>query len=360
MVISSSPKHHKYSRESAAEDFGSKDCIINIQSAPKEYTTPSATECRATSPREQTNTIQEQTNRAKGILWVSIWFMLNVVLAVLMKHIFTSSSFKFPVLMSTVHMIVGTLLSQGVLISGLVPGEKSISKQGEKHLRYFVVLFCLNIAFGNIAVKIVNLPLSQVVRSTIPVFMMIASRLILKVKPSASIVASVVPIVVGVAMTVYGDVELTVLSLFLLIVGNIFAALKVVVTNLYLTKDKLHPMVMLAKLSPMASIVMFAFSLLNNEVSTFITVYNEISVQTYLLVILSGLISFALNWTNFLANMNTSPLTMSVLGNLKQVVLVFLSMFLFGTNLPLFSAVGIAVATAGLMIYSFLKCFKSK
>jgi drug/metabolite transporter (DMT)-like permease len=297
---------------------------------------------------------QTLTTRSNAIFWVSVWFTINVGLAVLMKTVFSSSLFKFPVLMSTVHMLVGTILSQIVMRAGIIQNQKT-SKVLDTKLRYFVFLFCLNIAFGNIAVKIVNLPLSQIVRSTIPVFMMIASRMILKTVPSIKVMLSVIPIVAGVAMTVYGDIELTLLSLIILIIGNVMAALKVVITNLYLSENNLNPMVMLSKLSPLATVVMFSFTILNGEMSRFLQVYDEISFATYLWVIVSGLLSFALNWTNFLANKKTSPLTMSVLGNLKQVVLVFISMVMFNTEIVMFTAIGITIATAGMMLYSYLK-----
>src|SRR3989338_7364353 len=103
-------------------------------------------------------------SRTQRAIWVTSWFLLNTGLALLMKFVFDSSAFKFPVLMSTVHMVICTILSFLTMHSGMVPNEK-LGASGNKRLRYFVFLFCLNIAFGNVAVKIVNLPLSQMVRS---------------------------------------------------------------------------------------------------------------------------------------------------------------------------------------------------
>jgi uncharacterized membrane protein len=292
-------------------------------------------------------------SRVPGIVWVVVWFFLNVALAILMKIVFSNSSFKFPVLMSTVHMIVSTILSQIVMSTGMIP-KQEISEEGTRRLRYFVVLFCLNIAFGNIAVEIVNLALSQLVRSAIPIFIMVIAKLVLNVTPSLSVILSVFPIVIGVGMAAYGDIELTVTSFALLIMGNIFAALKVVVTNKSLTQYKLHPMVMLAQLSPASSVVMFFFAVINGEVSRFALVYRDIDAITYMFVILSGVMAFFLNWTNFLANMHTSPLTMSVLGNVKQALIIVLSLVLFHTHIKILSGVGVTVTMAGMMLYTYL------
>jgi uncharacterized membrane protein len=292
-------------------------------------------------------------NRVPGVVWVFIWFALNVALAVLMKVVFSGSKFKFPVIMSTVHMIVSAILSQIVMSTGSIP-KQEINEEGTRRLRYFVVLFCLNIAFGNIAVEIVNLALSQLVRSAIPIFIMVISRFVLNTTPTLSVILSVFPIVIGVGMAAYGDVELTVISFALLILGNIFAALKVVVTNKSLTQYKLHPMVMLAKLSPASSVVMFAFAIMNGEVTRFAQVYQDIDFMTYMFVVLSGVMAFFLNWTNFLANMHTSPLTMSVLGNVKQALIIVLSLVLFQTSIKMLSAIGVTITMAGMMLYTYL------
>ncbi len=291
----------------------------------------------------------------KKAFWIFSWFMLNTGLALLMKFIFDSSAFKFPVLISTIHMLICTVLSLLTMRSRNIPKEK-LRSEGNLRLQYLVFLFCLNIAFGNIAVMIVSLPLSQMVRSTIPIFIMILSTIMLRTRNTCSLAITVLPIVIGVAMTAYGDIELTATSLIILVIGNIFAAMKVVVTNKYLVKDEIHPMVMLAKLSPLATLVMLSFAVINGEIVKFAQVWNEIGASTYFWVLTSGGISFFLNWTNFLASKSTSPLTMSVLGNLKQVVLVFISIVFFGTQITVVSLFGITIATIGLTAYSFVKC----
>jgi uncharacterized membrane protein len=187
---------------------------------------------------------------------------------------------------------------------------------------------------------------------------MIIARIVQNTTNSTLTLLSVIPIIVGVFVIVYEDVQLTIESLVLLIIGNILAALKVVVTNLYLVEYQLHPMTMLSKLLPMASIVMFLMAVINGELQAFLLVYKEISITTYFWILFSAIMSFALNWTNFLANKNTSPLTMSILGNLKQVILVVFSVVLFHSTITGTSSIGIVIATVGLTFYSYLKVTK--
>ncbi|KAL0479839.1 hypothetical protein AKO1_007443 [Acrasis kona] len=364
-------RKYKLLEEAGESTPSPKECTINVKKTPISPIAETALtfEQKKDSVDNQGQPSEVQAPKTEnstpptdkfGPLYVATWFFLNVFLAILMKAVFSNSSFKFPVIMSSAHMIVGTILSQIVLRSGAVDEGKPIDAEGTKRLRYFVFLFCLNIAFGNIAVKIVNLPLSQIVRSTIPLFIMALAFLIQGVIPTLYVALSVVPIVAGVAMTAYGDVELTVISLALLMIGNIFAGLKVVITNKYLTQYKLHPMVMLAKLSPLATVVMLSFALMNGEIASFSKVYQDISATTYMWVIVSGIMSFGLNWTNFLANRHTSPLTMSVLGNLKQVILVFSSVYLFNTQMAMLATIGASIATAGMMLFSYIKFIQSQ
>ena len=78
-------------------------------------------------------------------------------------------------------------------------------------------------------------------------------------------------------------------------------------------------------------------------------------MQAYGVVFFTAICAFALNWTNMMANKYTSPLTMSVTANVKQVVLVALSIFFFSVPVNLYNGVGITIALIGMAYYSYVK-----
>jgi hypothetical protein len=320
---------------------------------------PSSPSSASASSKQQ----QIDRNSAVGLFWLFIWFLLNVVLALLNKYIFKATPFNFPVLLSFAHMAVGAVLAYVAAWSGLYQSETSkLTPQARNSIRIFVILFCLNIAVGNISVQIVNLAASQVVRSTTPLFMIVVAYQIQNTTPSLTTVIAVIPIVMGVALTVVGDVDLNFISLTVLFLGNLLAALKVVLANKYINQFKLHPIDLLKELSPLASVVMFAFALCMGEVSQFFKQRAEtgFTYQTYAMVLFTAICAFALNWTNMMANKFTSPLTMSVTANVKQIVLVVLSIFFFKVPVNIYNGSGISIALLGMCYYSYIKYQESQ
>jgi len=62
--------------------------------------------------------------------------------------------------------------------------------------------------------------------------------------------------------------------------------------------------------------------------------------------------AWLLNVTNFFTNQKTSPVTLSVGGNIKQILTILLSIVLFGNRISPMGAIGIATTVVGAIIYS--------
>lgn len=218
--------------------------------------------------------------------------------------------------------------------------------------------------------KAVNLLLSQVFRSSMPIFIMISS-IILKVgnRPSLNVILTVLPIIVGVYLTCQqgsnaqtekkSDQEdvINLTSLLILLTGNIMCALKTTLTNKYLNQYQLHPIYLLSKLSMWSSFGMFALACVIGEVSD---LYNNnwsilYNLKTIAFVLTSAFVAFLLNLFNFLANSSTSPLTMGILGLLHQIMTVYLSTIVFDTPLTSTNIIGICLAMIGSALYTFVK-----
>ena len=63
--------------------------------------------------------------------------------------------------------------------------------------------------------------------------------------------------------------------------------------------------------------------------------------------------AFLLNMANFKAVKEEGPLMMNVVGNMKQVVMVILSVFLFGQKMKPVGIIGSVICIVGSIWYSF-------
>jgi hypothetical protein len=71
-------------------------------------------------------------------------------------------------------------------------------------------------------------------------------------------------------------------------------------------------------------------------------------------VLFSGLMSFALNVSSFIANKVSSALTLSIGANVKQVMLVVFSTHYFGDTVNTLNGLGIAIVMFGSALYGYV------
>lgn len=67
----------------------------------------------------------------------------------------------------------------------------------------------------------------------------------------------------------------------------------------------------------------------------------------------SSLTSFFLNVSQFLVTQATSPVTLQVLGNIKVVLLIVLSVAIFGNEVSTQAACGCAICLGGVASYNY-------
>lgn len=169
----------------------------------------------------------------------------------------------------------------------------------------------------------------QIARSLVPVITMAVSMIYYQKNYSSERKWAVLPIVCGVALAFYGDMSFTTIGVVYTALCILLAALKVVLGGELLSGElKLHEMDLLSKMCPLAFVQIGLISVLNGEVGAIVERWDEL-VQTsaFQVVLLSGLLSFSLNVCSFIANKVTSPLTLCISANVKQVLKHFLNLF---------------------------------
>jgi hypothetical protein len=328
------------------------------------------------SPTEQQYQYQYQYDNR---LWLLIWTFNNIGVTLLNKAAFATVNFRYPYFLSAVHMVCNSLGSQVVFWQlrkdvvcekeGGSPGwitrllgniqRKDVDSAGQKLIIGFSVIFSLNIAIGNVSLKHVSVNFNQVMRSLVPVIAIIMGLCLGKTFSTARKLA-VLPVIIGVVMACFGDMSFSALGLFYTVACVVLAALKVVASGEMLTGAlKLHPVDLLGHMAPLALVQCLIISFATGEMSEIASRWNaELSPLTnsypMIVVWLSGVLSFALNISSLMANKLTSPLTLCIAGNVKQVMMIAISTIIFSTPITPLNGAGILVVLAGSAQYSYV------
>lgn len=147
------------------------------------------------------------------------------------------------------------------------------------------------------------------------------------------------------------------MGFFLTVLGAVLASIKTIVTNrVQVGRLKLNPLDLLFRMSPLAFVQCIVYAYVTGELEK----VREFSSEnmTYSLastLLFNGLIAFGLNIVSFTANKKTSALTMTVAGNVKQVLSIILSVVIFDYTINSTNAFGILLTLFGGGWYGFVE-----
>lgn len=295
---------------------------------------------------------------ASPSVWLAIWLLNNVAVTLLNKAAFSSVHFNYPMTLSLVHMFCSGL---GCKIFYTRQSTKILSWEAKKQILIFSVLFTLNIVVGNMSLKFVSVNFNQVMRSLVPGLTLLAG---LWQGKSFTLrrALSVLPIILGVAMACFGDMSYTAVGFLVTVACIVLAAAKVVCGGEMLRGEaQLQPMELLNWMAPLAAAQCFVLALAMGEMTAIYQTWPQVNTrEVWFMVFGSGAASFTLNVSSLIANKMTSPLTLCIAANVKQVLMIVVSTIVFRTEVNLLNGLGILLVLAASANYSFITLNETK
>ncbi|XP_068102527.1 solute carrier family 35 member E4 [Hyperolius riggenbachi] len=307
------------------------------------------------------------TTKLYLIAAVLAWLVTGTTISSLNKWIFAVYNFRYPLLLSSLHMLTAILLDYPILRFGLVPVNTEEDHPLNTGARFKVFLlsltFCSSIAFGNLGLSCVQLSFAQMIYTTTPFFTLVLSKLFLGTKHHALKYTAMIPICLGACFSIIGEVQFNQTGCIYLFASTFLRGLKSIQQSSLLKEENIHSVTLLYLMSvPSFCILLVAAVLMERGVAW--ESPPDSDNRLWLFILLSCLGSVLYNLASFCVITLTSAVTIHVLGNLSVVGTLVLSRVLFGSHLTVLSYTGIGLTLIGMCMYhncdSIVKYIKSR
>ncbi|XP_044541425.1 solute carrier family 35 member E4 [Gracilinanus agilis] len=135
---------------------------------------------------------------------VLVWLATGTSMSSLNKWLFTVHGFRYPLLLSALHMLTAVLL--GYPLAGHRT-RLPLPARAKRRLFLLSLTFCAAVACGNLGLTYVHLDFAQMVYTTTPLFTLALSKAILGRRHHPLQYAAMGPICLGAACSILGEMH---------------------------------------------------------------------------------------------------------------------------------------------------------
>jgi solute carrier family 35 protein E4 len=291
------------------------------------------------------------------LFYVGSWFLLNTVIGNLTKTLYLAG-FAFPLFLTIVHMVFSWLaiaMYLELMNGGKSEEEAKLAREMRKKVPQKLILplsasFALSVGFGNLALKYIFPSFNQMLGCTTPLVTIFLAVVITKSRYNLWSYVSIFFIVVGVMLCTAGEVNFHVLGLAFNTGSTVLRGVKSIIQGQLLTENKLDSVTLLYFMAPQTAAILLPLSLFMEGGDPWSAMLGG-GLDLWALLVVSGLNACLLNLSQFVVTKITSAVTLQVLGSVKTIVGIGVSIAWFGNPLTFLQVCGIILSMGGVVLY---------
>ncbi|KAL8499447.1 hypothetical protein ACS0TY_022422 [Phlomoides rotata] len=262
----------------------------------------------------------------------------------------------------TVQQLMTTLLIRFGRVMGFTKGRE-FNVDTAKKLLLVSLFYNANVAFALASLKGVNIPMYIAIKRLTPLTVLIAGFFSGKGRPSTQVTLSVVLTAAGVIIAALGDFSFDLLGYSMALISVFFQTMYLVLVEKSGAEDGLSSVEIMFYNSILSLPFLLFLIIATGEFPDSVSILyaKSTSFSFLVLLLLSMVMSIALNYTMFLCTIVNSALTTTIVGVLKGVVSTTLGFVLLGgVQIHGLNVTGLVINTAGGVWYSFAKYMQKK
>lgn len=299
---------------------------------------------------------KEGNSYATALPAISFWIFMSCSVILFNKALYVGP-FPHPLTLTMIHMTFATVATTVLRLTGRLHVPQLGWEFWTRNVLPIGVLYAGSLGFSNIAAIHLSVSFIQMVKAITPFITLAISIAMRMEEPSRALAVVVTLMCVGVGIASYGEILFDSWGLTAQLISITTEAARLVVTQ------KLVQAQLPKGASPLVSVSLFAPASLAFLAP--IALYKEPGALTKLLSAGTGLTVLANTGTAFMLNVavvilvqQTSGLTLTLAGIIKDILLIVVSIWLFGNPITTVQVVGYTLALFGLQMYHEFRAAK--
>ncbi|XP_074603688.1 solute carrier family 35 member E1 homolog [Brevipalpus obovatus] len=289
-----------------------------------------------------------------------LWYLVSSSNAIVTKTIL--SGFPYPMTVSIVQLASIFLFLKPIVYYLGTPGKEVTFER-----RYFWRMI-IPLALGKFTASLsshismwkVPISYSHTVKSTMPLFVVILSRLITGERQTTKVYFSLLPIVAGVSIATVTELSFNLIGLvFALMSAFLVSLLNIFSKNVMKEKPGLHHLSLLSIISKFALLISLP-AWIYMDLTSIVTSPHGMNSRTLTYLILDGFLTFLQNMIAFTVLSLVSPLTYSVCNSSKRIFVIVISLVTMKNPISFTNFFGMTVAVTGVFLYNRAKHEQNK
>ncbi|KAJ8771798.1 hypothetical protein K2173_026975 [Erythroxylum novogranatense] len=322
-------------------------------------------EVRATAVPESADESENSSGFGRTLvlgLLFGLWYLFNIYFNIYNKQVL--KVFPNPVTVTAVQFAVGTVLVVFMWTFNLYKRPKITGAQLAAILPLAVVHTLGNL-FTNMSLGKVAVSFTHTIKAMEPFFSVVLSAMFLAESPTPWVVASLLPIVGGVALASATEASFNWAGFWSAMASNLTNQSRNVLSKKVMVKkeDSMDNITLFSIITIMSFILLAPVAFFMEGVK-FTPAYLQSAglnlKEVYTRSLLAALCFHAYQQVSYMILQRVSPVTHSVGNCVKRVVVIVSSVLFFQTPVSPINSLGTGIALAGVFLYSRVKRIKSK
>ncbi|XP_023000688.1 triose phosphate/phosphate translocator, non-green plastid, chloroplastic-like [Cucurbita maxima] len=296
-----------------------------------------------------------------GLLF-GLWYLFNIYFNIFNKQVL--KVFPFPVTVTAVQFAVGTVLV--LLMWGLnLCKRPKISGAQLAAVLPLALVHTLGNLFTNMSLGKVAVSFTHTIKAMEPFFSVILSAMFLGETPTPWVVASIIPIVGGVALASATEASFNWAGFSSAMASNLTNQSRNVLSKKVMAKkeDSMDNITLFSIITIMSFFLLSPVAVFMEGVKVTPAYLQSAGLnvnQVFTRSLLAALCFHAYQQVSYMILQRVSPVTHSVGNCVKRVVVIVSSVIFFQTPVSPINSIGTGIALAGVFLYSRVKRIKAK